>query len=203
MLKKKWIILLIVVLTITLSACTSNITPNNNNTKGQGIENDSTNASNKSNNNQDTNINNTNAAYADIKVTPEKAFDIFTERYPDRNVRKLQLDFEQGSYVYEVEGYDNTKEYELKIDPVDGNILKEQQDDLDNNQGEITIEDVNKIQELIGRALKDAGNGYKIDEWTLKPQNGQTIFSIEVVNDANHDIEYKFNVNTGELIEKD
>lgn len=72
--EKKWIIFLIVVLTLTLSACTSNITPpNNNNTKGQGIENDSTNASNKSNNNQDTNINNTNAAYEDIKVTPKKS----------------------------------------------------------------------------------------------------------------------------------
>jgi len=193
MLNKKWIIFLIVVLTLTLSGCTSNTSPNVNDK----------NNNNQDKNNKDTNISNTSVVYEDIKITPEKAFAIFIGKYPNTKVKKIELDFEQGAYVYQVEGYDNTKEYELKINPINGNILREEQDDLANNQGEITIEDVKKIQELVNKALGDAGNNYKVDEWTLKLQNDQTIFSIEVVNDKNHDIEYKFNVNTGELIEKD
>ena len=34
-------------------------------------------------------------------------------------------------------------------------------------------------------------------------ENGQSIFEIEVYDVNDHDIEYKYNINTMELIEKD
>jgi len=81
--------------------------------------------------------------------------------------------------------------------------LKEEQNQRDDDTGEITVENVDKILELMDKALKDAGNNYKVDEWKLKFENGQSIFEIEVVDVNDHDIEYKYNVNTMELIEKD
>jgi len=81
--------------------------------------------------------------------------------------------------------------------------LKEEQNQRDDDTGEITVENVDKILELMDKALKDAGNNYKVDEWELKFENGQSIFEIEVVDVNDHDIEYKYNVNTMELIEKD
>ncbi len=81
--------------------------------------------------------------------------------------------------------------------------MKEEQNQRDDDTGEITVENVDKILELMDKALKDAGNNYKVDEWELKFENGQSIFEIEVVDVNDHDIEYKYNVNTMELIEKD
>lgn len=189
---KKWLISLVVVLAFALSACT----PTSPNTDSN---------QNNTNQNRNTNINITSATYEDIKVVPREVFNTFTEKYPNTKVKKLELDSENGSYIYEIEGYDATKNYELKINPMDGNILREKQDtkNSNDNKDEITIEDVNKIQDLIDETLKDAGNDYTIDEWNLKSNNGQIIFEIEVVNDNYHDIEYKYNVNSGELIEKD
>lgn len=205
MIKKRWIIVL--VLAITLSACTGN-SPNNN-SNDQISKEDSANTDTNQDTNPDSDINNTgtitNVVYEDIKLTPGEVFNIYVKKYPTVKVNKLALDFDLGSYVYEVEGYDDTNKYELKIEPVDGKILKEEQKQRDDNdtEGEITIENVNKIQELMDKALKDAGNSYKVDEWELKFENGQSIFEIEVVDVNDHDIEYKYNINTMELIEKD
>ena len=202
MIKKRWIIFIVFVLAITLSACTEN-SPNNNSN-----EQISTGDSANTDTNPDSHINNTdattNVVYEDIKLTPGEVFNIYVKKYPNVKVNKLALDFDRGSYVYEVEGYDDSNKYELKIEPVDGKILKEEQKQRDDNDtGEITIENVDKIPELIDKALKDAGNSYKVDEWELKFENGQSIFKIEVYDVNDRDIEYKYNINTMELIEKD
>lgn len=190
MIKKRWIIFIVLVLAITLSACTGNSSNNNSNDKKS--KGDSANT--------DTNV----VYYEDIKLTPGEVFNIYVKKYPNAKVNKLALDFDRGSYVYEVEGYDDSNKYELKIKPVDGKILKEELQQRDGNYtGEITVENVDKIQELMDKALKDAGNSYKVDEWELKIENGQGIFEIEVVDVNDHDIEYKYNINTMELIEKD
>jgi len=207
MLKKRWIILIVLVLALALSACTGN-SPNNN-SNDQISKGDSANTDTNKDANPDSDINNTgtatNVVYEDIKLTPGEVLNIYVKKYPNVKVNKLALDFDRVSYVYEVEGYDDTNKYELKIEPVDGKILREEQKQRDDNdtEGEITIENVNKIQELMDKALKDAGNSYKVDEWELKFENGQSIFEIEVVDANDHDIEYKYNINTMELIEKD
>lgn len=190
MIKKRWTIFIALVLAITLSACTGN-SPNNN-------SNDQ--ISKRDNANTDTT---TNLVNEDIKLTPGEVFNIYVKKYPNVKVNKLALDFDRGSYVYEIEGYDDSNKYKLKIEPVDGKILKEEQNQRDDDTGEITVENVDKILELMDKALKDAGNNYKVDEWELKFENGQSIFEIEVVDVNDHDIEYKYNVNTMELIEKD
>ena len=247
MLKKGWIILIVLVLALTLSACTRNSTKNNTNdqiSKGDSANTHTNEDTNKNTNmdtnkdtnmdtnkdtnmdtNKDTNINTnkdankdgkknsdinntgttTNVAYKDIKLTPGEAFNIYVKKYPKVKVNKLALDLDLGSYVYEVEGYENTNKYELKIEPVEGKILREEKKKRDDNdtEGEITIENVNKIQELIDKALKDSGNSYKVNEWELKFEKGKSIFDIEVVDVNDHDIEYKYNIDTMELIEKD
>ena len=227
MLKKICIILMVLVLALPLSACGGNSGNNSNNQMSQenSTTNTNTNVNTNTNANTDTNINTnvntdantgtqtdssntgttTNVGYKDIKLTPEEAYDIYAKKYPNTKIYKLALDLQGGSYEYEVEGYDDTNKYELKIEPVDGKILKEEQEKRDSNdkKGEITLENVNKIQELIDKALKDAGNSYKVDQWELKSENDQSVFEIEVVDSNDNDIEYKYNIKTMELIEKD
>ena len=117
MIKKRWIIFIVLVIAITLPACTGN-SPNSN-SKDQISKGDSTNTDTNQGTNPDSNINNTdiitNVAYEDIKLTPGEALNIYVKKYPNVKANKLALDFDRGSYVYEVEGYDDSNKYELKM----------------------------------------------------------------------------------------
>ncbi|NLJ79101.1 MAG: hypothetical protein GX329_07040 [Tissierellia bacterium] len=99
-------------------------------------------------------------SYGDIKLSPEEAFDIFKKTYPKGKVKEIELEEKNGSYVYEVEGYDGIMEYEIKINPFNGNILETEQDDDNTTEGEILREDLSRISDFIGRSLDDTGNDF-------------------------------------------
>lgn len=146
----------------------------------------------------------TESDYASLTLHPEEAFDIFQEEYPNAKITEIQLDKDNGSFVYEVEGFEGTTEYELKIDPMEGNILKENtdtEDDLDDM--EITREDVEKVMALVDQAISEADEGAQLKEWTIDEDDGIVKLEIELDLDGFDDQEYTYNVETGELLEID
>lgn len=216
---KRWIISLILVLALmlTLVACTPGSNQSGNTQENQLTEeqspdpnmnededDQSTDDENNTGDNtsQGENAISANVSYEDIKLTPEEAFNNYMQEYPEAKVQKLQLDLDDGSYYYKIEGYDNENEYELKINPLDGTMIKEERDDRDDDDGEITVDHVRKIDELLEKALEEAGSDYEVEEWNLEWEDNKIVFEIELISDAD-EIEYKYDVNTGELIEKD
>ena len=140
-----------------------------------------------------------------IKIRPEEVFDIYMEKHPDTKVRKIQLDEDNNKYIYKIKGYAGSDEYEVKIDSLNGDIIKEEtdrEDDLDEN-GEITKENIKKIEELVNKVLNDAGENSRLDEWTLKAKNGRAELEIEVDRSGADDFEHTYDVETGELLEID
>ncbi|MDY0236464.1 MAG: PepSY domain-containing protein [Gudongella sp.] len=148
---------------------------------------------------------NEEVSYEEIKLTPMDAFDIYREEYPDKLVKKIELDKYFDSYVYKVEGYNDDDEIEIKIDPVNGDIIDTDTEldmDLD-RQGEITIAKVEMIQEFLDKSLLDAGTGTMVDEWTLEWNEGILELEIDINLPERGDIDYTYNIETSELIEKD
>ena len=141
----------------------------------------------------------------EITLTPMEAFDKYIEKYPNTKVEEISLDRNFGSYVYKVEGYDGEKEYKLKISAVDGSIVEEniEKDNDYKNKGEITKTYIEKIESLVSQALEDAGKGAELDQWSLEINDGIVILEVEIDLNGSDDIEYKYNVESGELIEKD
>ncbi len=114
----------------------------------------------------------------------------------------------QGTADYGREGLlcDAAKEYEIRIHPGNGEVTKvgEEKDLIDDDDKEdlITKEHVEKIQALVDKSLIGAGEDVKLKEWTLDVDDGIAVLEVEVdVKDSN-DIEYKYNVETGNLLEK-
>ena len=143
--------------------------------------------------------------YEEIVLTPMEAYDLYVDLYPDLTITKLELDKYFGSYVYKLEGYKDNEETEIKIDPINGDVIDtdtEVDDDLD-KYGDITIANVEKIQVLLDKALVDAGPGSIVDEWTLEWDNGILKFEVDIDLPDSRDIDYTYNIETGELIEKD
>ena len=62
-----------------------------------------------------------------ISVSEAKA--AVTGRYPDAKIAEIELDHEDGKYVYEGEAYLNGREYDFEVDAATGNLIKWKLDD--------------------------------------------------------------------------
>lgn len=52
-------------------------------------------------------------------------------------------------------------------------------------------------------SLKDAGDGYHLNSFSIEHEAGITKLEVEVENASGKDIEYEYNLETKELIKKD
>lgn len=142
--------------------------------------------------------------YANLTIKPEEAYDIYLDEYPDAQVTQVQLDQDMGSFVYKVEGFEGTTEYEIKINPIDGSITDVNTDmDSDMDEMEITRDHVVKVMDLVDMALADAEEGAELKEWTLDEDDGIMKLEVELDTGGLGDQERTYNVDTGELIEID
>lgn len=139
----------------------------------------------------------------DIELSPEEAYDIFKNVYPEAEVKEMELDKKDNFYIYEIEGYEGNIKHEMKIDPYDGNVLKVDTEIEGKEKGEILREDLAEIPGLIKKALNDAGEGFQPKEWGLEIKLGKIIFEVDVIDSKYREIEYKYDLKTGDLIKKD
>ena len=59
-----------------------------------------------------------------VQITQEKAMEIFKTAYPDYRIEKVKLDTDHGRAHYEIDGETLTREVEIKIDAVTGEIFQ-------------------------------------------------------------------------------
>lgn len=132
------------------------------------------------------------------------AFDGFKKLHPDAKVESFQLEVENGKAYYKVDGYDAKNEYEVTVDAVTGEIVKDEfeAEDTSAKTADIQLEMIEAVDKFMDQALKDAGQGYESGEYEVEFDNGMYVVSVEVVN-GNKDISYEYEFETGKLIEKD
>ena len=141
--------------------------------------------------------------YTDVKLSASDAVKLFREKNPNVKLEQVELKTDNGSYVYEVKGFDGTSIYENKFSPVDGSVIKEFTKSVNTNyKKELSDEYVDKISTFIEHALKDAGSEYGFSEYQLEQDNFPEL-KIEVKNQNGEDIEYKYDLSTDALLEKD
>ena len=144
-------------------------------------------------------------SYEEIVLTPMDAYDLFLDLYPEMQVTEMELDKYFGSYVYKIKGYKDNEKMKVKLDPINGDIIdtdSEIEDDLGRDK-EITSANVEKIQALLDKALLDAGAGASVDEWTLEWEDEILELKVEIDLMDSRDIDYSYNIESGELIKKD
>lgn len=137
--------------------------------------------------------------YEDIVVTAEEAFDKFMELHPDAMIKKLDLDKELVEYQYVVEGYDNENSYEVKINPVDGEVISDDSEviDMENDNAVITKDHLAKADSIIDKAKTEDGSDSELDEWTIYAEDGKVIMDVEIGATV-----YSYDMDSEELIDK-
>ena len=201
-------------LALTLTACgpkNQAMDPANSNSKNAKVE-DSANA-NKTNANKNATDNKADAQTKEetavnkgavANLDPGIAFDGFKKLHADAKVESFQLDIENGKAYYKVSGYDAENEYEVTVDAVTGDIVKDEfeAENTSAKTADLQLEMIEAVDKYMAEALKDAGQGYEAGEYEVEFDNGKYEVSVEVVN-GNKDITYTYDYETGKLIEKD
>ena len=201
-------------LALTLTACgpkNQAMDPANSNSKNAKVE-ESANA-NKTNANKNATDNKADAQTKEetavnkgavANLDPGIAFDGFKKLHADAKVESFQLDIENGKAYYKVDGYDAENEYEVTVDAVTGDIVKDEfeAENTSAKTADLQLEMIEAVDKYMAEALKDAGQGYEAGEYEVEFDDGKYEVSVEVVN-GNKDITYTYDYETGKLIEKD
>ncbi|WP_085875709.1 PepSY domain-containing protein [Peptoniphilus vaginalis] len=132
------------------------------------------------------------------------AFDGFKKIHADAKVESFKLEVEDGKAYYKVKGYDAKNEYEITVDAVTGEIVKNESktEKTSDKTADIQLAMFESIDKFMEEALKDAGQGYEAGEYGVELDDGKYVANVEVVK-GKKDITYKYDLESGKLIEKD
>ena len=70
----------------------------------------------------------TNAVPQQVQITQEKAIEIFKAAFPDYRIEKVKFDTDHGRAHYEIDGETMTRDVEIKIDAITGEIFAVKED---------------------------------------------------------------------------
>lgn len=133
-----------------------------------------------------------------FEVTLDDAISTFYETFgsEDINIEEIQLNRDDGRFLYEFEGWDEQSDYELDIDAETGDIVKQEQDEDNDTDGDILeLDGLISPEEAMSTALEASGSGY-IEEWDLEVEQGTTVYSIDIDDGEDQ----KVDALTGELV---
>ncbi|WP_455256854.1 PepSY domain-containing protein [Peptoniphilus asaccharolyticus] len=146
----------------------------------------------------------TAATHENIKVTPEEAVAKFKEAHADAKIESVSLDNDDNKgFYYEVQGSNGAEEFEVEIDPVTGDVTRDEKEKDSDNDGFIDETLVAKAMDLAKKAIEDAGRDkYYNTAWEISVKDGVNVVEVELHGHDVPELEYSYNAQTGELIEK-
>ena len=139
-------------------------------------------------------------------ISLEDALKVFTDKYPEANIEDISFDVDNNVAKYEIEAFDDSNEYDMEIAAKDGSIIKDNfEKDNTANKKAIDTSLISKVDDFVAETIKDAGSDYYLDSYSMdyEESGAYTKLEIEVETSNGKDIEYKYNMETGELIKKD
>lgn len=113
------------------------------------------------------------------------------------NIDKLKVEILDNDIIYEIEGFKDGKEYQLKINN-NGEILEEELEDDDKKKLAIDFAKIISGEDAWEKALEDEARDVKVKEYELKIEDGKTVYEVELDNGK----DVKIDATTGEIIKR-
>lgn len=185
------------ILSVSTVAC-SNKSENNTSSKSSTQSSSNT----KSKTEKAVNKTKTKVKTSQINISQTKALNIFDKDYNDKKIKDIDLKVENGNYVYEIEGFDSTKEYTMTIDANSGKIINKHSETLDLDEH---LKQGLNFDKVISRdeASKLAENHVKNStstEWKLEQDNNNAYWEVKV-DDGHQKTEVKIDAQNKKIID--
>jgi uncharacterized membrane protein YkoI len=142
-----------------------------------------------------------------FKVSVEDAIKEYQKEYPDSDITSIDLETSFGNYFYKIEGVDDNKEYEVRVDADTKKVSKEREEELDmedkegvkRKEDKLNIENLLSIEKVSEIATENVGSG-KATDWSLDKDMGTTYWEVKVI-DGQKETEVKINAQSGDVLE--
>ncbi|WP_394019847.1 PepSY domain-containing protein [Anaerococcus cruorum] len=140
----------------------------------------------------------------EFAISLDDAVAKFKETFPEEGIEisGVELDEDDGKYAYDIQGFKENKEYEVKIDAETGDILAQEEevdDDNDDLDDDIAIDFATIItpQEAMAKALEN-NTGYVKSYELDHNDDGKLVYEIDI--EDGDDVE--LDAETGDIIHK-
>lgn len=144
------------------------------------------------------------SAVASAAITQDQAKAIVMKEVPNGQITKMELDYDHGRQVYEIEVMDGNVERDFDIDAETGTIVKMDMDHHHGHKHKNCNQNMNMAQPKVtyeqakNIALKQSKNG-KFKEIELKTKNGVQVYDVEI-SEGIMDREILIDANTGAIL---
>lgn len=119
----------------------------------------------------------------EFDISLDDAVDKFKETFPSEGVEvsSVELDEDEDNYVYDIQGFDENKEYEAKIDAESGEILAQEEETDEEVKDNVAIDFVSIIspKEAMNKALEN-NEGYVKSYEIESNDEGKLVYKIDV-----------------------
>lgn len=141
---------------------------------------------------------NTNADTEETLVLQD-VVDIYMKEYPNAQIQTVDFDKDFGKWTYEITGVSEDREYEAEIDAVSGEILRVDEDNMDND-AYIAFDAIITPEEAIEIATTALAEEAVMEGWGLDVDDNRTTYDIEF---QGNDRDVTVDAETGEVLEID
>lgn len=119
----------------------------------------------------------------EFEISLDDAVDKFKETFPSEGVEvsSVELDEDDYNYVYDIQGFDENKEYEAKIDAESGEVLAQEEETDEEVKDNVAIDFVSIIspKEAMDKALEN-NEGYVKSYEIESNDEGKLVYKIDV-----------------------
>ena len=127
-----------------------------------------------------------------IKLSQTEALNKFDEKYSDKEIKEINLKLDGNRYIYEIDGFDKSREYEMTINARTGKEIKSSSEKLDLDehlQKGLDLDKTISRKEASEIAEKEVKNSVA-KEWDLKMEDGKAIWEVTVESGSTkHEVE--------------
>lgn len=140
---------------------------------------------------------------ADIDMTIEDAVNNFNNTHADAQLTNVGLDYDNGKYIFSVDGFDDTNEYEMDFDAETKEVLNDKSEKLDSEDKYEVETDVitidNNIQPMDAMEAAVAERNGTVESYEVDSDFGQIVYDV-TVKDGNTEAEVRINAVDGSVV---
>lgn len=134
-----------------------------------------------------------------MSLSVEEALETFHNTYSNVKLSAIEVTEERSKLVYEIDGFDDTKEYTVQVsEENEVDHKKEEARENDEQYQELVLTDYLTAEDALSRAAQVSETKDLIPtSWSLDTENGTVVYSINF-EDAKKEVEVTLDAQTGE-----
>jgi len=136
----------------------------------------------------------------EFPVTLDQATQSFYDTFNENvNIDQVEFDEDDGTYEYQISGWDEENEYELDVNAETGDVVEQETDDDDDDEETIAFDNIISPQEAMQAAVDTADTEF-VESWDLDVDDGTTVYDVELENADDDDV--TIDAETGDVVDQ-